>query len=138
MTKKTYSELIKLETYEERVKYLQTGSIVGDQTFGSHRVLNQRFYQTPEWRTIRRNIIIRDNGCDLGLEDCPIFGTCYIHHLNPITSEDILNRDPKLFDPENLICVTFDTHQLIHYGIEPRSRNPTERTPNDTCPWKVR
>ena len=133
----SYSELITLPTFEERYRYLRKSGIVGEETFGSHRHLNQILYRSPEWRQVRNNVIVRDNGCDLGMEGYEIRDRVYIHHINPITSDDILNRTPALFDMDNLICVSFNTHQAIHYGDE--SLLPiisfTERTPGDTKLW---
>lgn len=134
---KTYTELIALPTYAERLKYLSTASKVGKTTFGDNRHLNQMLYHDPEWRRIRNYVISRDRGCDMGLEDFPIANRPYIHHINPITPEDILSRNRKVFDLDNLITVSFDTHQLIHYGVQsPLDHTPTIRTKNDTCPWK--
>lgn len=133
----SYSELITLPTFEERYRYLRKSGIVGEETFGSHRHLNQLLYRSPEWRQVRNNVIVRDNGCDLGMEGYEIRDRVYIHHINPITMDDILNRTPALFDMDNLICVSFNTHQAIHYGDE--SLLPiisfTERTPGDTKLW---
>lgn len=133
----SYSELITLPTFEERYRYLRKSGIVGEETFGSHRYLNQILYTSPEWRSVRNHVIIRDNGCDLGMEGYEIRDRVYIHHINPITEDDILNRTPALFDMENLICVSFNTHQAIHYGDE--SLLPiisfNERTPGDTKLW---
>ena len=133
----SYSELITLPTFEERYRYLRKSGIVGEETFGSHRHLNQLLYRSPEWRSVRNQVIIRDNGCDLGMEGYEIRGRVYIHHINPITLDDILNRTPALFDMDNLICVSFNTHQAIHYGDE--SLLPiisfAERTPGDTKLW---
>ena len=135
---KTYSELIILPTFEERFAYLQLTGQVGDLTFGGSRMLNQIFYNTPEWKSIRRQVIIRDGGCDLAIPERSIRGKILIHHLNPLSKEDILERKASLFDLENLICVSYDTHQAIHYGdsrlIVPSK--PTERKPNDQCPWR--
>lgn len=138
MKNKTYSELITLPTYEERVNYLQTYNKVGADTFGNKRYLNQALYSSKEWRSFRNEIIARDNGCDLALPDYPLARRVYIHHLNPITEADILERHYCVFDPENVVCVSYDTHQLIHYNAGPVKNSSTmiERTPNDTCPWK--
>lgn len=134
---KSYKELIKLKTFEERLKYLQLNSGVGIETFGSGRWLNQRLYHSSLWADVKNELIIRDNGCDLGLEGYEIRGRIYLHHLNPITKEDVLNNSSKLYDPNNLICVSFDTHQSIHYGSECAALSQlVERRPNDTCPWK--
>lgn len=134
---RTYSDLIKLPTFEERYLYLKLDGVVGEDTFGFARYLNQAFYRSPEWRKIRRDVIIRDNGCDMALEDEPIVGRIYVHHLNPITPEDLENRSPKLFDMENLVSVSYNTHQAITYGIDSLvHRQNIERAPNDTCPWR--
>lgn len=136
---RTYTVLITLPTYEERLKYLQLGQTVSELTFGGHRYLNQMLYTSPEWRRARRDVIIRDNGCDLGLADRPIVGgKLMIHHIEPITVADIMERNKCVFDPENLICVSFDTHNLIHYGkASPAPPTVTERKPFDTMPWKL-
>lgn len=134
---KSYKELIKLKTFEERLRYLQLNAVVGIETFGSGRWLNQRLYHSSLWDDVKNEIILRDNGCDLGLDGYEIRGRIYIHHLNPITKEDVLNNSSKLYDPNNLICVSFDTHQSIHYGSECAALSQlVERRPNDTCPWK--
>ena len=134
---RTYKELSKLKTFEERYRYLRVNGHVGADTFGYDRYLNQVLYSTPEWRKTRREIILRDGGCDMGLPDYPISGKVMIHHLNPITEKDILERRACLFDPENLICVSFDTHNAIHYGSLDMILDPyVERKANDTVPWK--
>lgn len=134
---KSYKELIKLKTFEERLRYLQLNANVGIETFGSGRWLNQRLYHSSLWADVKNEIILRDNGCDLGLEGYEIRGRIYVHHLNPITKEDVLNNSSKLYDSDNLICVSFDTHQSIHYGSECAALSQlVERRPNDTCPWK--
>ena len=134
---KRYSELSTIPTYEERFKYLQLKGAVGDDTFGYDRYLNQILYNSPEWKRLRNQIIIRDNGRDLGCEGYEIYGRILIHHMNPITVEDIVSRDPIVFDPENLICVSHNTHNAIHYGDENLLiMAPVERTKNDTCPWR--
>lgn len=134
---KTYSELIKLPTFEERYQYLRLSSRVGDETFGFDRYLNQSFYRSAKWKRIRDEVIVRDNGCDLGIEDRIIHGKILIHHMNPITDKDILGLTDLLLDPEYLICVTHTTHNAIHYGDESLLvTNPIIRTRNDTCPWK--
>lgn len=134
---KRYSELSTIPTYEERFQYLQLKGAVGNDTFGYDRYLNQILYNSPEWKRLRNQIIIRDNGRDLGCEGYEIYGRILIHHMNPITVEDIVSRNPIVFDPENLICVSHSTHNAIHYG----DKNllimaPVERTKNDTCPWR--
>lgn len=134
---KTYSEMILLPTFIERFKYLQIGGIVGAETFGFDRYLNQSLYRTTEWKRFRREIIVRDNGCDLGCNDRAIYGKILIHHINPLTVDDIVNRHVKVFDHENVICVSLDTHNAIHYGDEDLLMlGPIERVPNDTCPWR--
>ena len=134
---KCYSELIQLPTFIQRYRYLKIGGIVGEETFGYDRYLNQLLYRSPEWKRFRRDIIIRDEACDLACEGYEIVGKILIHHINPITVRDIEMRDPKIFDPENVISVTLNTHNAIHYGDESLLiTEPLERTPYDTCPWK--
>lgn len=134
---RTYSELITLPTFEERFKYLQLEGSVGKDTFGYDRYLNQLFYKTAEWKRLRRDLIIRDNGCDLGIEGHEIYGRIIIHHLNPITKDDIVSRTEYLLNPDFLICTTHNTHNAIHYGDESLLiTSPVERSKNDTCPWK--
>ena len=134
---KTYSELIKLKTFEERYEYLKLGGIVGKETFGFDRYLNQTFYKTDEWLSIRDHVIVRDNGCDLGIEGREIHSRILVHHMNPITKEDILSRSEYLLNPEYLICTIKSTHDAIHYGDESLLiKIPVERRKNDTCPWK--
>lgn len=135
--KRTYLELKNLNTFEERYEYLRLHGDVGKDTFGFDRYLNQAFYKSPEWKEIRRNVILRDDGCDLGCKDRPIFGRVLIHHMNPITKDDVLNRSDILMNPDYLICVSHDTHNAIHYGDSTQlMKGPVERRPNDTCPWK--
>ena len=134
---KTYSELIKLQSFNERLAYLSTASKVGKETFGSERYLNQLLYHDPEWKRIRNYVISRDQGCDMALPDFPILDRIYIHHINPITPQDILSRNRVVFDLENLVSVSFSTHQMIHYGVNSeKAKEPTVRTKNDTCPWR--
>ena len=135
---RTYSELMKLKTFEERFNYLKLDGKVGKETFGYDRVLNQMLYKDPEWRKeVRPKIIKRDQGYDLGCRDREIGGSVLVHHIDPITVEDILRRDPKVFDPENLISTCLTTHNAIHYSDESiLMKDPIERKPNDTCPWK--
>ncbi len=134
---KTYSEVIGLKTFEERFNYLKLDGSVGATTFGYDRYLNQALYSSYEWKSLRHRIIVRDKGCDLASEDHLISGRILIHHLNPLTSEDIINRCPNIFDPENLICVSFTTHNALHYGNESLiNSEPATRKPNDTCLWK--
>lgn len=134
---KTYSELIAFPTYEERFRYLQLKGAVGKDTFGYDRYLNQILYNSQEWKRFRDKIIIRDNGCDLACEGYDIYGRILVHHINPIRVDDVVNRNPIVFDPENVVCVTHNTHNAIHYGDESLLiLAPVERTKNDTCPWK--
>lgn len=137
MSIRTYSELITLPTFEERFRYLQLGGKVGEDTFGHNRYFNQMFYTSDEWRRIRRDVIVRDNGCDLGIQDREIHGLIIIHHMNPITIEDIINRSEFLLNPEYLISTVKNTHDAIHFSDERiLITDPIERRPNDTCPWK--
>lgn len=138
MSIRTYSDLIKLKTFRERFEYLKLNGAVGKATFGDERYLNQGFYASDEWKTIRRQIILRDHGCNLGLKGQEIFGPIYIHHMNPITSSDILCYSSHLTNPEYLICTTLDTHNAIHYGNQelPLANELPVREPNDTCPWR--
>lgn len=135
---KTYSQLITLPTFEERFRYLKLDGVIGEETFGFDRYLNQAFYSSTEWKKFRRDIIVRDMGCDLGIADREIGGLIMIHHLNPIAIEDILKRNVKvLLNPENVICTSPNTHRAIHYGDENLLiKAPIERTKNDTIPWR--
>ena len=138
MNKKTYSELIQIPTFIERYRYLRLGGKAGELTFGNERYLNQILYKSPEWKKIRREVIIRDEGLDMGVEGYSIRGIPLIHHINPITVEDILKRSEKVFDFENLITVSRRTHNAIHYGDEELLTidELIERRPNDTIPWR--
>lgn len=134
---RTYSELITLPTFMERYKYLRIGGTVGADTFGFDRYLNQAFYKSEEWKSIRRHVIIRDCGCDLGIEGREIHERILIHHINPISEEDILDRSDLLLNPEYLISTSHRTHNAIHYGDDSILIDvPLERRKNDTCPWK--
>lgn len=134
---RTYSELIKLPTFKERYEYLKLDGVVGAQTFGSDRYLNQMFYTSGEWRRIRDAVIIRDNGCDLAVEGNDLYDGIVIHHMNPISVEDILQHSDKLIRIEFLVCTSADTHRAIHYGDSGLlPRGPIERFQNDTCPWR--
>lgn len=134
---RTYSELIRLQTFEERFEYAKLGGIIGESTFGFDRYLNQALYTSPEWRSLRHRIIVRDNGCDLGIDGMDIGKYIVVHHLNPITIEDLDDRNTDILNPEYLICVSRDTHNAIHFGdANLLSKAPIERKPNDTCPWK--
>ena len=135
---RTYSELIRLPTFLDRFRYLQLGGKVGVETFGYDRYLNQILYRTTEWKRFRNKIIVRDNGCDLACDGYEIVGQrILVHHINPISVEDVLQRDPKVFDPENAVSTIHNTHNAIHYGDESLLLiEPIERKPNDTCPWR--
>ena len=134
---RTYRECIQLQTFIDRYRYLQIGGRVGKETFGFDRYLNQMLYRTPEWKRFRRDMIVRDNGCDLGCEGYEIYGNILVHHINPITVDDVVNRAPCIFDPNNVICTSLNTHNAIHYGDETLLiTEPVVRKPNDTCPWK--
>lgn len=138
MSIKTYEELMRFDTFLERYQYLRIGGRVGDETFGFERYLNQVFYRTDlEWRDIRHEVIIRDGGCDLGMDDREIDGAVIIHHLNPLTRDDIIYRTEFLLDPKYLISCSRNTHNAIHYGNEDLLvLDPIIRTRNDTCPWR--
>lgn len=135
---RTYTELSALKTFEERYQYVLLNGTVSERTFGSFRWMNQKFYTSREWRAVRNRVIVRDNGCDLGISGLEIHGKILVHHLNPITPDDIINRSKFLLDPEYLICTSFDTHEALTYAV--KHYNPyigfCERTPNDTCPWR--
>lgn len=135
---KSYSELITIPTFLERYRYLKLYGRVGDETFGYDRYLNQAFYSSNEWKQFRNAVITRDLGCDLGIEEREINGLIIIHHINPITVDDIVRKSPLLMDLDNVICVCDLTHRAIHYGDEQLlfAADPIERTRFDTCPWK--
>lgn len=135
---RSYSELISIPSFDGRFEYLRLKQGVGDATFGSHRYLNQNFYRSPEWKQFRNKIILRDNACDLAHPDFEINSQpIYIHHINPITIDDILEHRSCVFDPENAVSTVFLTHQAIHYGDKSLLPSlPIERSPNDTCPWR--
>ena len=134
---RTYNELMLLPTFEERFKYLKLSGRVGEETFGFDRWINQKFYRSAEWKHLRDQVIIRDNGCDLGVEGREIYGKILIHHMNPITKKDILDRTDLLLNPMYLISVTKQTHDAIHYSDESILINdPIVRSRNDTCPWR--
>ena len=143
MQSKSFSDLKLLETFEERLDFLLQGGAIGQETFGYDRYLNQMLYHSDEWRKVRRDVIVRDNACDLGCpgHDIPDGKSVYVHHINPITKEDIINRDPKVLDPNNLICMSLDTHNLVHFGtkddpIKQLQKQIPERSPNDQVPWR--
>jgi len=136
--KRTYSELISIPTFEERYRYLKLNGVIGEDTFGYDRYLNQLFYRSKEWRKVRNEVLLRDNGFDLACDGYNIPGKVLIHHMNPMTLKDIQQRNDEILNPEYLICVSFDTHNAIHYGDDSRilTVEPIVRTRNDTCPWR--
>lgn len=134
---KTYSELIQIPSFQERFLYLKLSGAVGQETFGFRRWLNQVFYHSRDWLGFRDRIILRDAGCDLAVKGFEIYEPILIHHLNPITYDDILNRNPCVFDPNNVVCTKLSTHNAIHYGDESLlTQCPVDRAKNDTCPWR--
>lgn len=134
---RTYSELSRLHTFKERFEYLRLDGIVGAETFGFDRYLNQIFYNSDEWKAVRKTVIIRDNGCDLGIKGYDIHGKIIVHHMNPFSIDDVLHRKEELLDPEFLISTVLNTHNAIHYGDESLLPSaPIVRTKNDTCPWR--
>lgn len=134
---RNYTELSKLKTFEERYKYLRLEGVVAEETFGYERYFNQKFYKSKEWKRLRDYVIMRDRGCDLGIDDREIIGEwIIIHHMNPVTLDDIKNSTDILLDPEYLICTVHNTHNAIHYGTEDLLMLNTERKRNDTCPWR--
>lgn len=136
--KRCYNELIRLPTFADRLKYLQTSQLIGERTFGGDRYINQRFYSSKEWRDLRYKIMLRDNGYDLAMDGYPVGDRPRIHHINPITIDQLKHGDDSIFSFENLILCSYDTHQAIHYGNEKSIPQPlTERKPYDTCPWKT-
>lgn len=133
---RSYSALSEFSTFSQRFNYLRLDGVVAHSTFGGRRYLNQALYQSDEWKRLRREVILRDDGCDLGLPDFPIYGKVLVHHINPITPEDIQRRSPVVFDMDNLITVSFETHNAIHYGdYSLVSKDVVERRPFDTAPW---
>lgn len=135
---KCYSELILLPTFEQRLDYLKLGATVGEDTFGHMRWLNQKFYHSDEYRKLRREVVVRDGGFDLGVDGYPLPNNYVLHHMNPITVEDILNRSEFAWNPEYLICVSPTVHRAIHYGTDlEKPPAMAVRRPNDTCPWKI-
>lgn len=137
MLYRRYSELIKLDTFEERFNYLKLGGRVGRQTFGADRILNQKFYKSVEWKRLRRDIIVRDNGCDLGIDDREITDRIIVHHINPLTIDQLMKGGDELFDMDNFICCSHNTHEAIHYGDSSLliKTNFVERRPGDTKLW---
>lgn len=136
-TTKSYQELSRLKSFEDRFDYLKLTGVVGETTFGFDRYLNQAFYRSKEWRNVRREVIVRDDGCDMGHPDHPINGRIIIHHINPVSLEDLDEGSDILLDPNNLVCVSETTHNAIHFGDSTLLPEPyVERSKNDTCPWK--
>lgn len=136
-TTKSYQELSRLKSFEDRFDYLKLTGVVGETTFGFDRYLNQAFYRSKEWRNVRREVIVRDDGCDMGHPDHPINGRIIIHHINPVSLEDLDEGSDILLDPNNLVCVSETTHNAIHFGDSTLLPEPyIERFKNDTCPWK--
>ena len=134
---RTYSELITIPTFEERFEYLRLDGFVGKETFGFDRYLNQIFYRSREWLEVKDYVVLRDNGCDLGVEGHEIPGRIIVHHMNPLLPEDIINRTKYLLDPEYLISTVLNTHNAIHYGDDSLLiKAPIQRSKNDTCPWR--
>lgn len=137
---RTYNELRQLKTFAERYEYLKLAGQVGVETFGFDRIFNQMFYRSAEWQHIRSKVILRDNACDMGLEGFEIMDKIYIHHMNPVTIDDIKNATEFLLEPRYLICVSFQTHNAIHYGVRDVNdlmpKDPIVRYPNDQCPWR--
>ena len=132
-----YTDLIQLPTFKERYEYLRLGGIVGQDTFGFDRYLNQKFYHSQEWKQIRRDVIIRDHGRDLAMEGYELNDNVFVHHMNPILPKDLVNVPDEIMNPEYLICVSKRTHDAIHFGDASLLPGlPIERTPNDMCPWK--
>lgn len=136
-TIKTYKELSRLETFDKRFRYLVLGGTIGEETFGYDRWLNQKFYTSDEWKRLRRDVIVRDGGCDLGIAGMEIAGRLIIHHMNPISKLDVLKHSDLLVNPDYLICVSINTHNAIHYGDLSILEPYVERRPNDTCPWRT-
>lgn len=135
---KSYTELSQIQNFEDRYDYLKLNGIVGAETFGFDRIYNQQFYKSKEWKKVRDEVILRDNGCDLGIPGREISGKIYVHHMNPLQLKDIQNSEDNLLNPDFLICVSHETHNAIHYGDQsllPKI-NFNERKPNDTCPWR--
>ena len=134
---RTYKELSRLSTFKERFEYLRLAGVVGETTFGFDRYLNQLLYTSARWKQIRHAIIVRDNGCDLGVPGYNVTSKIIIHHMNPLTMKDIEEVNDDIFNPEYLICVSHNTHNAIHYGDDNLlPKGPIERRPNDTCPWR--
>lgn len=133
---RTYNELITLPSYEDRVEYLRTHNPLGEETFGHARWMNQRFYKSRLWKQVRRDVVLRDQGCDLALPDRPIYTKLIVHHMNPIALEDLIHGRDNLLDLNQLVCVSLETHNLIHYTNAQPSLHVLERSPNDTVPWR--
>lgn len=138
MTTRSYSELTKITSFEDRFNYLKLGGVIGSRTFGGNRYLNQKLYSSYEWRRFRDEIILRDHGCDLGVPGYELSSRIYIHHINPLTEDDLKHSSEFIFDPDNVVVTSFATHEAIHYGNKNLLIPATviSRKPNDTCPWK--
>jgi hypothetical protein len=132
---KSYSELSQIETFEDRLSYLKLKGKVGQRLFGHSRYINQAFYKSYEWKRLRAQIITRDWGCDLGVDGYTILDEIYIHHINPITKQDFIDKHPKIYDPNNLISTSLHTHNQIHY-VKKTINTVINRKPNDTIPWR--
>lgn len=135
----SYSQLIIFPTFIERFEYAKLFGVVGQEKFGHLREIEQEFYQTKEWREFHNHIVVRDNGCDLATPGIPIRGRIHVHHLNPLTISDFLNRSSACFDEDNVVSVSFDTHRRITFGMNLPDyicHEYVERRPNDTCPWR--
>lgn len=138
MKLKSYCELIRLSTIEERIEYLMVYGRVGSPTFGFERCLNQQLYRSTQWKNLRHKIIVRDNGCDLAVDGYPVGVRGAIHHINPLTPDDLVSGNENIFDPDNLVLCSLQTHNTIHYGWgHPQGYTLVERSPNDMCPWKL-
>ena len=139
---KTYTEMLQYTTFQDRFNYLKLDGRIGEETFGnySRRWLNQRFYQSPEWQMIKQQVLIRDNGCDMALQEYELINNkIYVHHMNPITEDDIINHTSFLTNPEYLVCVSFETHNAIHFGdlnVARIAKDPAQRYPGDQCLWR--
>lgn len=133
---RTYSELRRFDTFEERYEYLRLGGGVGESTFGFDRYINQAFYRSALWKQVRNQVIVRDNGCDLGILDRPINGGLLVHHINPMSVDDLIHHEEWVLNPEYLITTTHDTHNAIHYGDQSLLKKPfTPRQMGDTKLW---
>ena len=135
MNIKTYSQMCQYTTFEERLQYLKLDGVVGAETFGIDRYINQQLYHSQDWYELRDKIICRDSGCNLGIEDMEIMSRIIIHHMNPITKEQIISRSKYVWNPEYIVCVDKETHDYIHFGRQTINKTPIQRSRNDHCPW---